>query len=102
MRAKEFTINIPINIKFNGNGDPEVDMPSTPADNDSQLHQNPVMIPPLQQQIELHKAELGKDSPVISKITGANTDDTVGEEPPQDDSDIESQLLDRIKNLIKK
>ena len=24
MRAKEFTINVPINIKINGDGDPEI------------------------------------------------------------------------------
>ena len=26
MRAREFTINIPINIKINGDGEPEIDM----------------------------------------------------------------------------
>jgi hypothetical protein len=26
MRAKEFTINVPINIKINGDGDPEIDV----------------------------------------------------------------------------
>ena len=28
MKAREFTINVPINIKINGDGDPEIDMPS--------------------------------------------------------------------------
>lgn len=28
MRAREFTINVPITIKINGDGDPEIDMPT--------------------------------------------------------------------------
>ena len=38
---------------------------------------NPIMVPPLQQHLELHKAELGKESPVIDKIT---QDDNIGSE----------------------
>lgn len=30
---------------------------------------NPVMVPPLQQGLEMAKAEQGKDSPVIQKLT---------------------------------
>lgn len=30
---------------------------------------NPTMVPPLQQSLELEKAEQGKDSPVIQKLT---------------------------------
>ena len=30
---------------------------------------NPVMVPPLQQSLELEKAEQGKDSPIIQKLT---------------------------------
>ncbi len=30
---------------------------------------DPVMVPPLQQHLELDKAEQGKDSPVIQKLT---------------------------------
>ena len=30
---------------------------------------NPVMVPPLQQHLELDKAEQGKDSPIIKKLT---------------------------------
>ena len=26
MKAREFTINVPINIKINGDGDPEIDV----------------------------------------------------------------------------
>jgi hypothetical protein len=88
MRAKEFTINIPINIKINGDGEPEI---STGQEQDEpELQSNPVMVPPLQQHLELHKADQGKQSPVIDKIT---QDDNVGEETDND-------LLDRIKQLI--
>lgn len=30
---------------------------------------NPVMVPPLQQHLELEKADQGKDSPIIQKLT---------------------------------
>lgn len=71
MRAREFVINVPITIKINGDGDPELDMggdkdlPSDP----SKLKQDPVMVPPLQQQIELQKADQGKMSPIIADLT---------------------------------
>ena len=51
---------------------PQVD-PSTPLE-------NPVFVPPLQQHLELAKAEQGKESPVIDKITA---DDNIGQEPTQ-------------------
>jgi len=35
----------------------------------SELDPNPVMVPPLQQHLELDKAEQGKDSLVIQKLT---------------------------------
>ncbi len=70
MRAREFTINVPITIKINGDGDPEIDMPNADNSNDPQeLDDNPIMVPPLQQDIELKKAEQGKTSPVIDDLT---------------------------------
>jgi hypothetical protein len=70
MRAREFTINIPINIRINGDGEPEIDMGNNDGPVDpSELKQDPVMVPPLQQQIELQKAEVGKNSPVIHDLT---------------------------------
>ena len=70
MRAREFTINVPITIKINGDGDPEIDMPGADEPKDPQeLDSNPTLIPPLQQQIELQKADVGKDSPVIQDLT---------------------------------
>lgn len=70
MRAREFTINVPITIKINGDGDPEVDMPGREEPKDpNELDPNPTFIPPLQQELELKKAEQGKNSPVIRDIT---------------------------------
>lgn len=77
MRAKEFIINVPITIKINGDGDPEIDMNNDPEDHTPDS--NPVMVSPLQQDLELRKAELGKSSPVIDKLT---KDVDIGTENP--------------------
>ncbi len=55
---------------------------SQPADASEPL-QNPVFIPPLQQELELAKADHGKESPVIDKLTAP---DSIGAEPKQRDS----------------
>ena len=68
MRAREFTINIPINIKINDSGEPEVDMDQESQDSEEK-DENPTFVPPLQQHLELAKAEQGKSSPIIQKIT---------------------------------
>lgn len=68
MRAKEFVINVPITIKINGDGDPEVDMDQD-ARPENELDPKPIMVPPLQQDLELRKAEVGKTSPIIQKLT---------------------------------
>ena len=57
MRAREFTINIPINIRINGDGEPEIDMGQDAPIDPSEPKQDPVMVPPLQQQIELQKQQ---------------------------------------------
>jgi hypothetical protein len=71
MRAREFVINVPITIKINGDGDPEIDMPNAEEDpkDPSELDPNPVMVTPLQQDIELKKAQVGKVSPIIKDLT---------------------------------
>lgn len=88
MRAREFTINVPITISINGDEDPVVNAGPTPQppEDDTELQQNPVMVPPLQQNIELAKADQGKESPVIDKLTGQ---ETVGEEPPEQNAIIQ-------------
>lgn len=99
MRAREFTINVPINIKINGEGDPEIDMlgQKTDVSDTPELDQNPVMVSPLQQELELKKAEAGKDSPVFDKIT---VDDELGQEEPENNTEVDDELLARIKSLI--
>ncbi len=57
MRAKEFTINIPINIKINGDGEPEISTSEEPADDNVGD-----FVPPLQQKIELMKKSVGVES----------------------------------------
>lgn len=74
MRAREFTINIPINIRINGDGEPEIDMGQDSPIDPSVPKQNPVMVPPLQQQIELQKADVGKISPIIKDLTQDEVD----------------------------
>ena len=89
MRAKEFTINVPITITINGDEDPVVnagDQQATPP-----LQQNPVMVTPQQQELELKKAELGKESPVIDKLTA---NDNIGAEPQQND------IIQQLRALI--
>jgi hypothetical protein len=61
MRYREFAINIPINIRFGDNGEISVDTDSPEKDNE-------IMVPPLQQKIELAKAGLGKQSKVASEL----------------------------------
>lgn len=72
MRAREFTINIPINIKINGDGEPEIDVAG--AKDDSELDPQPIAVPPLQQDLELKKAAVGKQSPVIDRLTRSEVD----------------------------
>jgi len=88
MLIKEVTINIPIKIDLDSKGDPKVSV----ADKDAEeLDQNPVMMNPQQQELELKKAELGKQSPSIEKMVEP---DEEGEEEESED-----EGLDNIKAL---
>ena len=62
MRAREFVINIPIHVTINGDGEPEVNMADV-DDNEPKL-----MMTPQQQELELAKAQLGKQSPAIDQL----------------------------------
>jgi hypothetical protein len=96
MRAREFTINVPITITINGDDDPEISTGN--QQQPDELQQNPMMINPLQQELELKKAALGKSSPVIDKLTA---DETIGAEPEQEKTDDSyTDFLQRIKALI--
>jgi hypothetical protein len=91
MRAKEFlsesdgsrnvTINIPITITIPaGGGDPVVGAGSVaaPATPGRDLPHEPLMISPLQQELELLKQQGGKRSKIINQIVtdnGAHSDD---------------------------
>lgn len=92
MRAREFTINVPITISINGDDDPVISMPTQDQDDDQDLQKNPVMVSPQQQELELKKAELGKESPVIDKL---KQDHTIGQEPPEQDD-----ILSKLRALI--
>jgi hypothetical protein len=45
-----------------------------PPKNPEEKDPNPVMVPPLQQDIELKKADVGKESPIIAKLTQDETE----------------------------
>ena len=93
MKAREFTINVPINIKINSDGDPEVDVagenPEEQQPGQDVLDPNPVMVPPLQQNIELKKAALGKEGDVVDKIT----QDADQSDPLEDVDDGKNKLV---------
>jgi hypothetical protein len=76
MRYREFSINIPINIRFGDNGEISVD-----TDNGSE-NDKEIMVPPLQQKIELAKAGLGKQSRVASELL---QDEILDENKDQED-----------------
>ena len=79
MRAREFiaensqgmTISIPINITIPAGGG----MPTIAAPAGEQMPDSPVMVPPLQQEIELLKQQGGKESPVINQLINQDPHD---------------------------
>jgi len=113
MRAREFiaensqgmTISIPINITIPAGGG----MPTIAAPAGEEMPDSPVMVPPLQQEIELLKQQGGKESPVINQLINqdphdpddfANHEDTndVGADSDAVRDDDESGLvLDLLK-----
>lgn len=100
MKAREFTINVPINISIAGDGEPEVNVSGNEPAADGYkkedgLDPNPVHVPPLQQDVELRKAEQGKDSVVIDKIT---QDDVHSEDA--DDSDASMDKFRKDMGLV--
>lgn len=70
MRAAEFMRALADIIdKLDGDSASEA-----PAKDPKELDPNPVMVPPLQLTHELDKAEAGKESPIISKLTQDETE----------------------------
>jgi hypothetical protein len=64
MRAAEFLRSLADMIDALDNNPSEKD-----SHDSKEKDPNPVMVPPLQQHLELDKAEQGKDSPIIQKLT---------------------------------
>ena len=96
MRIDEITINIPITIDLDGDK-PRVNVAGKDAvDDDDELDQNPVMINPLQQELELKKSEQGKASPVIDKLLG---DEEIGDEEIGDEEDEVEQIVTLARRL---
>ena len=117
MRAKEFinentqgmTISIPINITIPaGGGMPEIGTIAAPAG--EEMPDAPVMVPPLQQELELLKQQGGKESPVINQIINQdpeNPDDFANHENDAADAEFEEHVRDEdesdiVLNLLKK
>jgi hypothetical protein len=92
MRMDEITINIPITIDLDG-AKPRVSVAGKPATDDEDLDQNPVMISPQQQELELKKAEQGKQSPSIEKMLD---DDAEGDE---EDALDQNDNINNLKTL---
>lgn len=86
----EITINIPITIDLDG-VKPRVNVAGKDAEGD-ELDQNPVMVSPLQQELELKKSEQGKNSPAIDKMLD---DESQGDEEDTDQDDN----IDNLKTL---
>jgi hypothetical protein len=116
MRAKEFmlenpqgmTISIPINITIPaGGGMPQVGTIAAPAG--EEMPDSPVMVPPLQQEIELLKQQGGKKSPVINQLINQdphdpedfankeNTNDVGAGSDDVRDEDESDAILDLLK-----
>ena len=87
MRIDEITINIPIQIDLDGDK-PKVNVAGKDAVDDDDLDQNPVMMNPMQQELELKKAEQGKNSPVIDKML--DDDDEGNEEETDQDDNVDN------------
>jgi len=117
MRAKEFinenaggmTISIPINITIPaGGGMPQIGTIAAPAG--EEMPDAPVMVPPLQQELELLKQQGGKESPIINQLINQDPedpDDFVNHENEQQDEDFKRVVRnedesDKVLSLLKK
>lgn len=117
MRATEFinentqgmTISIPINITIPaGGGMPEIGTIAAPAG--EEMPDAPVMVPPLQQELELLKQQGGKESPIINQLINQDPedpDDFANHENDEADEEFERNVRDEdesdlVLNLLKK
>lgn len=106
MRAKDFlleadktiSITVPINITI-PSGDSEPTVKSVTA-----TDKPPVMVPPLQQHIELAKQGAGKDSTVIDQLTADDYKEPAQQEIAPADNILRQQfkdLQDRLQQALK-
>ena len=113
MRAREFiqensqgmTISRPINLTIPAGGG----MPTIAAPAGEDMPDSPVMVPPLQQEIELLKQQGGKESPVINQLINQDphdpedfanhehTNDVGADTSDIRDNDESDQVLDLLK-----
>lgn len=114
MRAREFiaensqgmTISIPINITIPaGGGAPTIAAPAG-----EEMPETPVMVPPLQQEIELLKQQGGKESPIINQLINQDphdpddfanhehTNDTGADSNDMRDMDESDMILNLLKS----
>ena len=117
MRAKEFinentqgmTISIPINITIPaGGGMPQIGTIAAPAGDE--MPDAPVMVPPLQQELELLKQQGGKESEVINQIINQDPEDpedfvnkeNKNDQGPTDEVVRSDNESDSVLNLLKK
>jgi hypothetical protein len=68
MRAKEFIINVPISIHIDSDGELSVGPEEKDEKSDVDTDAQPTMVPPLQQDIEIKKANAGKNSTEIQDL----------------------------------
>jgi hypothetical protein len=71
MRAREFTINIPVHIVIHGDSDPDISTSNDDADNTLATK----FAPPLQQKLELMKHAAGKQGAIIDQIVADDDND---------------------------
>ena len=71
MRAAEFMRSLADIIDSLDGNQSEKDLP---AKNPEEKDPNPIMVSPLQQELEIAKAHAGKDSPIIRKLTQDETE----------------------------
>lgn len=117
MRAKEFinentqgmTISIPINITIPaGGGMPTVGTIAAPAGDE--MPDAPVMVPPLQQELELLKQQGGKESPVINQLINQDPNDPEdfanheekNDQGPSPDAIRDEDESDKVLRLLKR
>lgn len=94
MRAREFTINVPIKITINGDNDPEISVDDEEVNADDKA---PMFMSPQQQEIELEKSDRGKRSAGISQLV----DDPDNEESFQADLPEIGDPRHRFKKEVK-